>query len=215
MTVDATERPTSRLRVDATRNRERIISAAREAFVEQGPNVALDAIAHRAGVGNATLYRHFPERGDLVHMVTVSLMIRVTQAAEAALSEEHDAFDALERFVHHAADERVGALCALIGNEFDKTVPEVVDVRARLEGAINRILAEAQQAGRLRDDVEFGDVMVAITQLTRPLPGTMCVDFDRVVHRHLQLFLDGLRAPARSTLPGSPMSIDDLENREV
>jgi hypothetical protein len=52
--------------------------------------------------------------------------------------------------------------------------------------------------------------MVALSQLTRPLPGTGCLGFDRYVHRHLQLFLDGLMAPARSELPGEAVTLEDL-----
>ncbi|PSL06922.1 TetR family transcriptional regulator [Haloactinopolyspora alba] len=214
MTATA-EQTRPRLRVDATRNRERIIATARDAFVEQGPDVPLDTVAQRAGVGNATLYRHFVDRAELIHQVTIDSMARVTAAAETALAEEPDAFDALQRFVHHAADERVGALCSLLGTGFDKTAPDVVEARTRLDGAINRVLEAAHRSGRLRPDVGFGDLMLAITQLTRPVPGTACVDIDRYVHRHLQLFLDGLRTPARSTLTGSAANIEDLEHREA
>lgn len=53
--------------------------------------------------------------------------------------------------------------------------------------------------------------MVAVSQLTRPLPGTACgTHFDQFVHRHLQLFLDGLEAPARSELPGTAVTLEDL-----
>ncbi|WP_431075517.1 TetR/AcrR family transcriptional regulator [Microbacterium phyllosphaerae] len=55
-----------RLRADAQRNREAILSVAEEVFVEEGVLVPLDTIAMRAGVGNATLYRHFPTRDDLL-----------------------------------------------------------------------------------------------------------------------------------------------------
>ncbi|MEU1203678.1 TetR/AcrR family transcriptional regulator, partial [Streptomyces sp. NPDC005813] len=67
-----------------------------------------------------------------------------------------------------------------------------------------------REAGQLRPDVEFGDLMIALSQLTRPLPGTACRGIDRFVHRHLQLFLDGMRAPARSVLPGVAATMGDL-----
>lgn len=71
-------------------------------------------------------------------------------------------------------------------------------------------MARARRSGQLRDDVDVGDLMVALTQLTRPLPGTACPNMDRFVHRHLQLFLDGLMAPARSGLPGTAATLQDL-----
>ncbi|MGW0901851.1 TetR/AcrR family transcriptional regulator, partial [Streptomyces goshikiensis] len=58
-------------RADAVRNRERILVAAREMLVETGVEAPLDEIARRAGVGNATLYRHFPDRAALVHHVVL------------------------------------------------------------------------------------------------------------------------------------------------
>ena len=54
------------LRADARRNRDAILQAAREAFEADGVLTPLDAVATRAGVGNATLYRNFPTRDDLL-----------------------------------------------------------------------------------------------------------------------------------------------------
>ncbi|MET9434670.1 TetR/AcrR family transcriptional regulator [Streptomyces sp. NPDC006551] len=199
-----------RPRADALRNRERIVAAAREMFVEFGPHVPLDEIARRAGVGNATLYRNFPDRSELIREVVVSVMSRTTELAERAVAEEADTFAALRRFTHAAADERIGALCPMLDGTFDKDHPELDAERVRLEEAVQDLVGRAQRAGRLRADVGVGDLMVALSQLTRPLPGTACLNMDRFVHRHLQLFLDGLEAPARSVLPGSAATLEDL-----
>lgn len=210
--VDSAPRPRPvRLRADATRNRERIVTAAREAIVELGPDVALDEVARRAGVGNATLYRHFADRADLVRQVTLSVVARTVKRAEDALAEEPDAFAALRRFVLEAAQERIGALCPLLTDVFDRQDPAVVRQVEQMERSISAILERAQNAGLLRTDIAVGDVMVAVTQLTRPLPGVCCVGFDRFVHRHLQLFLDGLRAPARSVLTGNAATLKELK----
>ncbi|WP_055548579.1 TetR/AcrR family transcriptional regulator [Streptomyces sp. NBRC 110028] len=202
-----------RLRADALRNRERIVGAAREVLVEYGAEVPLDEIARRAGVGNATIYRHFADRRELIHQVTLSVMSRVAEQAESALAEEPDAFLALGRFVHAAADERIGALCPLLSDGIDKEHPDHIAARDRLDAGIDALMGAARAAGRLRADIDVGDLMVALTQLTRPLPGSGCVDFDAFVHRHLQLFLDGLSAPARSELPGSAVTLEDLQHR--
>ncbi|MFF8838290.1 TetR/AcrR family transcriptional regulator [Streptomyces sp. NPDC015130] len=199
-----------RPRADALRNRERIVTAAREMFVEFGPQVPYDEVARRAGVGNATLYRNFPERVDLVREVVLSLMARVAEIAERAAEEESDTFAALRRFTHAAADERIGALCPMLDGAFDKDHPDLTVERERLEEAVEGLVERAQRAGRLRSDIGVGDLMVAVSQLTRPLPGTACVNFDQFVHRHLQLFLDGLEAPARSELPGTAATLEDL-----
>ncbi|MEV7613877.1 TetR/AcrR family transcriptional regulator [Streptomyces sp. NPDC089799] len=202
-----------RPRADALRNRERILTAAREAFVEHGPDAPLDEIARRAGVGNATLYRHFPDRSGLVHHVVLYVMDQVTAHATRSLAEEPDAFAALVRFTHAAADERIGALCPMLSGDFDHDHPELLAARAALEEAVGQLMARGRDTGLLRPDVAIGDYMLATAQLSRPLPGTGCPDADGFVHRHLQLFLDGLRAPARSELPGSAITLEDLRRR--
>jgi AcrR family transcriptional regulator len=204
------ERKVSRPRADALRNRERIVTAAREMFVEFGPDVPLDEIARRAGVGNATVYRNFPDRDALVREVVCSVMDRTALAAEVALEETGDAFEALSRFVHAAADERISALCPMIQSAFDKNHPDLEAARERLEEQTAAIMERAQRAGQLRGDVSVGDLMLAVSQLSRPPAGTQCVGVDRFVHRHLQLLLDGLRAPARSDLPGTSVTMEDL-----
>ncbi|MFC0847806.1 TetR/AcrR family transcriptional regulator [Streptomyces noboritoensis] len=209
-TTAAEPRRAPRPRADALRNRERIIAAAREMFVEEGAMVPLDEIARRAGIGNATLYRHFKDRAELITSVVLAVMERVSTAAETATAEEPDAFAALRRFVFEAADERIGALCPMLSEGFDKDLPELNASRERLDEAVRDLMARARRSGQLRDDVDVGDLMVALTQLTRPLPGTACPNMDRFVHRHLQLFLDGLMAPARSELPGTAATLQDL-----
>lgn len=199
-----------RPRADAVRNRERILAAARELFVEFGSAAPFDEVARRAGVGNATLYRHFPDRAALVHHVVLYVMDRVVLHAEQALAEEPDAFAALCRFTHAAADERFGALCPMLSADFDHDHPELLAARGALAEAIENLLAAGQGGGLVRTDIGVGDLMVALSQLGRPLPGTGCMDADRFIHRHLQVFLDGLRAPARSELPGCATTLEDL-----
>jgi AcrR family transcriptional regulator len=203
-------RKVSRPRADALRNRERIVTAAREMFVEFGPDVPLDEIARRAGVGNATVYRNFPDRDALVREVVCSVMDRTALAAEVALEETGDAFEALSRFVHAAADERISALCPMVQSTFDRNHPDLEAARERLEELTAAIMERARRAGQLRDDVGVGDLMLVVSQLSRPPAGTQCAGVDRFLHRHLQLLLDGLRAPARSELPGTSITMEDL-----
>ncbi|MEU3772402.1 helix-turn-helix domain-containing protein [Streptomyces sp. NPDC032472] len=199
-----------RPRADAVRNRERILAAAREVFVEFGSGAPFDEVARRAGIGNATLYRHFPDRAALVHHVVLFVMDRVTAGAREALAAEPDAFAALCRFTHAAADERIGALCPMLDGDFDREHPELHAAREELAAAVEALLAAGQEAGLVRGDIGAGDLMVALSQLSRPLPGVTCMDVDTFVHRHLQLFLDGLRAPAFSELPGSAATLEDM-----
>ncbi|MGW1067308.1 TetR/AcrR family transcriptional regulator [Streptomyces aureus] len=209
-TATPVQRRVARPRADALRNRERIVAAAREMFVEFGAEVPFDDIARRAGVGNATVYRNFPDRDALAREVVCSVMDRTSEWVEEALAADGDAFEALSGFVHFAADERIGALCPMLSANFDQSHPDLVAARDRITDLIQRLMARAREAGQLRPDVELGDLMIAVSQLTRPLPGTACQGIDRFVHRHLQLLLDGMRAPARSELPGVAANLEGL-----
>nr|WP_237555201.1 TetR/AcrR family transcriptional regulator [Streptomyces sp. SID4948] len=195
------------------RNRELIVAAAREIFVEFGAEAPLDEIARRAGVGNATLYRHFADRGALIHDVLLSIMIRTADHAEAVAAQETDPFTALRRFAHAAVDERLGALCGTLVSGIDKDDPVVKAQCERLEDAVEGLMERARQAGALRRDVSAGDLVVALSQLTRPLPGMGCLDTDGVAHRHLELFLDGLQSSAPSELPGNSTDLEHLRPR--
>jgi AcrR family transcriptional regulator len=217
VTVDLGTAPrlrTARPRADATRNRERIVSAAREALVECGPEVPLDEVARRAGVGNATLYRHFTDRAELVRQVTPTVMENATRRAEEALAEAPDAFSALCRFVFEASQERMGALSPLLSDVLNRQDPAVMEQTERLTRAIDAIIDLGRRSGQVRPDIAVGDVVIALTQLSRPLPGTGCAGFDPFVQRHLQLFLDGLRAPARSVLVGTAATLEELRNSQ-
>ncbi|MEU5840165.1 TetR/AcrR family transcriptional regulator [Streptomyces diacarni] len=197
-------------RADAARNRERILAAAREAFVIHGADASLDEIARTAGVGNATLYRHFPDRDDLVHGVMHAVTERIATRAQQALTEEENPFEALRSFVFAAVEERIGALCPMLSGRFDPTEPQCLAARKRVEGLTEELIRRAQRAGEVRTDIDVGDVMVALGQLTRPLPGVGCGRLERFVERHVQLYIDGLRAPARSELPGHAATLEEL-----
>lgn len=197
------------LRADACRNRRRILTAARDALAEHGVDVPLDEIARRAGVGNATVYRRFSDRRDLIRQVVMDVTVTLTAEAECALAEEPDAYLALRRFVHRAADRRVGAVFPLLTADMTKD-DEFFTAKARLTGALEDILSTAHAAGLVRPDVALGDVMVAMTQLTRPWPGTDYAIVQNFAHRHLELLLDGMRPDGRSELPGPPLTLSEL-----
>lgn len=193
----------NRTRADARRNRERIVAAAREVFVAHGPDAPLDEVARRAGIGNATLYRHFPDRDALVHEVVRSVLVRTVDHAESA-AQETDAFTALCRFAHAAADEGIGAVCGMLVGGDDRRAGEPHALGRRLERAVDALMERAGRSGQVRPGVTTDDLVVAMSRLTRPLPGAAsCPGPDEAAHRHLQLLLDGLRPPATS-VPSTP-----------
>ncbi len=210
-TADAAlETRASRRRADASRNHQRILAAARDVFVEQGADAPLDEIARRAGVGNATLYRHFDDREDLIRQVAMHVVGQLADDAEAALDEKEDPFQALRFLLHTAADRRIGAVIPAVKGHFAKN-EAFYAVRRRAVTAVEEIMRRARESGQLRPDVGVGDIWVALAQITRPLPGARCSVFEGHVGRHLEIFLAGMRAPTPTELPGSPFHSADLE----
>ncbi|MFX4293792.1 TetR/AcrR family transcriptional regulator [Streptomyces bohaiensis] len=196
------------LRADAARNRDRIVAAAREVFAAEGQTAPLDEIARTAGVGNATLYRHFPARRDLVVAVVRDISERAADRAEHALAAGADPFEALRGLFLAGVEEKVGVMCTMLGTEADPGRSAAGD---RLTQVVERLVSRARATGTLRADVTAGDILLAIGRLTRPLPdGSECRLDGDLARRQLLIFLDGLRAPAATELPGVGPSVADL-----
>ncbi|MFI8849012.1 TetR/AcrR family transcriptional regulator [Streptomyces sp. 891-h] len=192
------------MRSDAKRNREQILDAAREIFVNEGPDAPLETVARRAGVGIATLYRRFPSREELIRAVAAETVEALYSAVRRAREQESDPFEALRRFMHAAVEMKIGAvLPSLFGLPvMERTFREVRDPAHPLE----ELLGECKAAGALRPDAVAGDVIFMIVRLTRPLPGGRFAEDVPLAHRQLEIYLGGLRAspgPARrKRLPG-------------
>jgi AcrR family transcriptional regulator len=202
------------MRADARRNRDRLLAAARDVFVEHGAGAPLEDVARRAGVGIATLYRRFPDRRSLLREVALDVLHRSADEAASALAEEPDAFAALARYMHRALDLRIAAVMPVLVGRLQMNVDEeLLAARARSVDPIDRIIAGARAQGSLRPDVANGDVGLLLVRLARPLPGPFPSELDNeLAHRHLEVLLDGLRSAARpaASLAGPAMTFDDL-----
>jgi AcrR family transcriptional regulator len=141
----------NRLRADAERNRAALLTAAREIFGEQGLDASLDEIARRAGVGNATLYRRFPTRRDLVVEVFADQMSAYVRLAETALVES-DPWAAfvgyLTRLFEMQATDR-GLSELLVTTSFDGD-ERLAAVRTAAQRGANAVIERAQAVGALR-----------------------------------------------------------------
>src|SRR3712207_1143930 len=112
------------LRADARRNRERIVAAALDSFAAEGVECQVAEIARRAGVGNATVFRHFPTKRDLLAAVTEARMQSMTAVAEEALAMPDPAI-ALRHFLDamcrlHVADHGLKQMAASHFNGDDR-----------------------------------------------------------------------------------------------
>lgn len=202
------------LRADARRNREQVLAAARDVFVEFGADAPLDEVARRAGVGIATLYRRFPDRAALQRAVALDVLAQAGQAARGAEAEESDAVHALSRYMHRAIDLRISAVMpALLGRiSFDDD--EIKRARQQAVEPVLRMIAVGQAAGQLRSDIAFGDIGTLLVRLSRPLPGPIPHELDRrLAHRHVDLLVGALRADASAggELTGPTLSLADLQ----
>jgi AcrR family transcriptional regulator len=154
------------LRADAQRNYDKIVQIACEAFSEHGVQTSLDDIAKKAGVGAGTLYRHFPNRDCLLAAALVESRQGLDQKAEELLARDDagealndwlielarhlSSYDGLPDSVAEAVNDRSSPLTAPCGMMKDSTA---------------MLLARAQKAGAVRDDVKSDDLFVFASSL--------------------------------------------------
>jgi AcrR family transcriptional regulator len=174
-------------RADARRNYEKVLAAAREAFAEGGESTALEEIARRAGVGIGTLYRHFPNRQALLEALYVNEVEEVCRtAAELHGDPWVDLSGWFERLIAYFATKR--ALAHELLNYLDQDAPLFGTCRVSLYAAGEPLLKRAQDAGVVREDVEFSEVMQMLIGIGK-IPAT---DPGQIEHI-LRIALDGLR----------------------
>lgn len=179
-------------RADARRNRELLVAAARDAFAAQGTGASMDAIAKRAGVGVGTMYRHFPNRLDLVEAVYQSDVEELWATAQRVVAELEPGqavsafFDAFMRYA-----QTKQALLAELQQAFEKKPDFRSQARELIESSFNLVIDNARDAGAIRPDVEGSDVM----QLVSPICTNGSIPPERT-ERLLGMILDGMRADA-------------------
>ena len=150
------------MRTDAMRNQSAVLDAAEEMFAEHGLAVSLNEIARRAGVGNATLYRHFPRREDLIDTVFARQMEQYCRIAEDAvvMPEPGEAFRAC---VTATCGLQAGnrGLADLLASSAPLT-PQIDALRAREYAAITTVIDRAVAAGAARRDLRPADFAILL-----------------------------------------------------
>ncbi|MBU8811334.1 TetR/AcrR family transcriptional regulator [Mycolicibacterium goodii] len=150
------------MRTDAQRNRSAVLEAAGTVFAERGLDVSLNEIARRAGVGNATLYRHFPTREALVAEVFARQMQNYLTAAEGAAVAD-DPLVAFRGFVTATCELQAAsrALADLLVS-LQPVSPEVDEMRDRHYEVISRVIRRAVDSGVVRADLRPSDIAVLL-----------------------------------------------------
>ncbi|MFE4449937.1 TetR/AcrR family transcriptional regulator [Streptomyces sp. NPDC056796] len=185
--------PPKRVRADVLRNTDALLTAAAEVFLTSGVDAPVRQITAKAGVGAGTLYRHFPQRADLIAAV---FRHEVDACADAApvLAAEHGPAEALTRWLQRLAlffATKRGLSAALhSGDSAYDSLPSYFE--QRFMPALTLLVRTAAEAGEIRSDVDPEDLLIATRNLTLPA----AEDGSGHTRRMIALLVDGLRYQA-------------------
>ena len=189
----ALERAPRRLRIDAQRNIDSLLEAAKAAFSTSGVDAPPKQIADLAGVGVGTLYRHFPQRSDLVKAV-LQREIDACAGAAPALAAAHEPAAALTMWLHRytefLATKRGLATALHSGDPAFDALPGYF--MQRLGPALGSLLKAAAASGEIRADISPKDLLYAVASLCLPVADEGVAYSQRMV----ALLIDGLRSRA-------------------
>jgi AcrR family transcriptional regulator len=199
--VEPRDQAERRVRADARRNIDALLRAAMAVFATSGVDAPVREVAEKAGVGIGTLYRHFPQRSDLIVAV---FRHEVDACADAAslIAAEHEPGDALarwmQRYVDFIAAKRGLAAALHSGDRAYDSLPAYF--QKRLRPALQALLRAAAAAGEVRADADPDDLLRAAASLCTPARD----DDSAHARRMVALLVDGLRygaGPSVSTAP--------------
>ncbi|MEV0779935.1 TetR/AcrR family transcriptional regulator [Streptomyces sp. NPDC050433] len=185
------------LRADAARNSEKIVRAAREVYGERGPDASLDEIARRAGVGIATLFRRFPDKGALLRAVLDQRFAEQMVPALGRAEQSKDPLRGLAVVLEAALSSAIADYHVLTAARNAGVLTG--DVGERFFDALDPLVRRGQRAGVIRDDLVPEDMRRIMVMLLSVLwtmePGASGWQ------RYVTLLLDSLSPAAASTLP--------------
>nr|WP_062339220.1 TetR/AcrR family transcriptional regulator [Herbidospora sakaeratensis] len=185
---------TTPLRKDAARNWERIVATARD-LVDQGVPLQLNDVAHRAGVGVATVYRHFATPEALLETVATPCLEDLVAHGEQALTEP-DPWRALEGFLFRVVEAQVtdAALPPVAAAAAD-ALPRTTELKTSLATAGTALLDRAHAAGVVRADLTAADVVPLMCGVAHAVAVRGGGPGDRIdtARRFLATLLDGVQ----------------------
>ncbi|MEU4243763.1 helix-turn-helix domain-containing protein [Actinoplanes sp. NPDC026619] len=156
------------MRADAQRNYERILAAAVAEVARTGADASLEKIARDAGVGSATLHRHFPSRRDLLEAIfhdrVDNLCAQARELAAAAKPGEALA-DWLRALAVYSATNR-GLAASLLALAREPAPPAMNSCEVQLHEAGGRLLRSAQDAGAVRPQVAIDDLLTVVNAIS-------------------------------------------------
>jgi AcrR family transcriptional regulator len=210
MASETTTAGLSGRRGEAARNNQRILDAARAVFTTD-PDAPIATVAERAGVGIGALYRRFRSKDELLQRLSMDGLERYIAAAEAALAQDADLWDAFTDFMRHCVDAGSGSLTVRFAGTFTAT-EELYRAGRKANELTQRLVARAKAAGALRADIEVGDLSLLFEQLQAVHAGDE-MRTSQLRHRYLALILEALHAPGAASLPGPAPRWDEITRR--
>jgi AcrR family transcriptional regulator len=198
----------TRLRADAARNRELILTAARAAFRERGIAAPLDDIARSAGVNIATLYRRFSDRNALIHQVVLDAYTLVLDETRLAMTRLTDPASAIEGFLLNLVQRRDELVLPLLGGPAVDDA-EIFAMQREIDSNLEAVLGAGRAAGTIRDDLNSVDLITACALVCRPMPHLSVEDASTLSARHVRVFVDGLNPHGARRIP-APVTHADL-----
>ena len=180
-------------RADGERNRERLMEAAKAGFAETGPDVSLEEVARRAGVGIGTLYRHFPTRDALIAAVYRRELGSFAEAGDrlsATLSPGEALHAWMRLFVDYIATKKViaAAVATMVGGATELYASS----GTRITDSMSAMVERAAASGDIRPDVDPGDLLRALVGFTY---GNSSPEWEASARRLIDILMDGLRPP--------------------
>ena len=177
------------LRADAERNLALILAAAADAYAEVGPDVTIDEIARRAGVGHGTVFRRFPTK-DALRAAVIRARLDELLGRASELLESPDAGAALQTFVWAAAESCRRDRAFFEGIEQCSGFAEVAEAKQELHDTVDRLIRSAQRAGAVRRGLDARDIGALIGAA---IQASMHAERSDAWKRYVQVVLDGLR----------------------
>ncbi|MGW4805159.1 TetR/AcrR family transcriptional regulator [Kitasatospora sp. NPDC004272] len=188
---------TPQLRKDAARNWERIVAVARD-LVDQGTALQLNDVARRAGVGVATVYRHFATPEALLETVAAPCLEALAAHGRQARTEA-DPRRALEDFLARIVEAQVtDAALAPVAASSSDALPRTTELKSSLTSTGTALLDRAREAGAVRCDLAATDLVPLMCGIAHAVNVHGGTPADRVdtARRYLATLLEGMRIPS-------------------
>jgi AcrR family transcriptional regulator len=195
-------------REEAARNDERILTSARVVFIDD-PGAPISAVAEHAGVGIGALYRRYSSKEELLRTISAEGLARFIAAAEAALLDDGDPWEAFAGFMRACVEADTNSLTQKLAGTFTPT-QALYREAGRAQGLLTALFDRTKPF--LREDLVVDDVGLLLEQVAALRVG----DAERtreLRRRYLELLLTAVRQRGGDPLPGPPPGWEEIAAR--